>query len=232
MAWNISVKPACASKASIPWLAWLLPVLFIALAFAQEAVIITDEQIARLGQQFGPVARERLTGWRSMMANPRNRALNDRQKLELVNDFMNQTRFVSDREHWGKEDYWATPIEFLSTNGGDCEDFSIAKYFTLRALGVADEKLQITYVKEIRVFKEAHMVLAYFATADAEPLILDNINKTIQLASLRTDLVPVYSFNGSGLWLAKQQQGRGQSVGSSDRIGHWKDLQSRMKSAS
>ena len=226
------MKPACASKASIPWLAWLLPALFIALAFAQEAVIITDEQIARLGQQFGPVARERLTGWRSMMANPRNRALNDRQKLELVNDFMNQTRFVSDREHWGKEDYWATPIEFLSTNGGDCEDFSIAKYFTLRALGVADEKLQITYVKEIRVFKEAHMVLAYFATADAEPLILDNINKTIQLASLRTDLVPVYSFNGSGLWLAKQQQGRGQSVGSSDRIGHWKDLQSRMKSAS
>ena len=226
------MKPARASKASIPWLAWLLPVLFIALAFAQEAVIITDEQIARLGQQFGPVARERLTGWRSMMANPRNRALNDRQKLELVNDFMNQTRFVSDREHWGKEDYWATPIEFLSTNGGDCEDFSIAKYFTLRALGVADEKLQITYVKEIRVFKEAHMVLAYFTTADAEPLILDNINKTIQLASLRTDLVPVYSFNGSGLWLAKQQQGRGQSVGSSDRIGHWKDLQSRMKSAS
>ena len=95
-----------------------------------------------------------------------------------------------------------------------------------------DEKLQITYVKEIKVYNEAHMVLAYFATQDAEPLILDNINKTIQPASTRTDLVPVYSFNGSGLWLAKQQQGRGQSVGSSDRIGHWKDLQTRMKNAS
>ena len=218
-------------RASIPWLAWLLPALLIAFAFAQEVVVITDAQIAKLAESFGPVARERLTSWRTLMNNPKNRALNERQKLELVNDFMNRTTFKSDREHWGKEDYWATPVEFLSTNGGDCEDFSIAKYFTLRAIGVADDKLQITYVKEIKVYNEAHMVLAYFATADAEPLILDNINKAIQPASTRTDLIPVYSFNGSGLWLAKEQTGRGQSVGSSDRIGHWKDLQIRMKSA-
>ncbi len=218
-------------RASIPWLAWLLPALLIAFAFAQEVVVITDAQIGKLAESFGPVARERLTSWRTLMNNPKNRVLNDRQKLELVNDFMNRTTFKSDREHWGKEDYWATPVEFLSTNGGDCEDFSIAKYFTLRAIGVADDKLQITYVKEIKVYNEAHMVLAYFATADAEPLILDNINKAIQPASTRTDLIPVYSFNGSGLWLAKEQTGRGQSVGSSDRIGHWKDLQTRMKSA-
>ena len=219
------------SRARIPWLAWLVPALVIALAFAQEVVTITDAQIARLAQSFGPIARERLTGWRGIMSNPRNRTLSDRQKLELVNDFMNHTPFKSDREHWGKEDYWATPIEFLSTNGGDCEDYSIAKYFTLRALGVADDKLQITYGKEIKVYNEAHMVLAYFTDPDAEPVILDNINKTIQQASLRTDLVPVYSFNGSGLWLAKEQAGRGQSVGSADRIGHWKDLQGRMRSA-
>lgn len=219
------------TRAPVPWLAWLVPALVVALAFAQEVVTITDAQIAKLAQSFGPVAKERLTGWRSLMNSAKNRSLPERQKLELVNDFMNLTRFVSDREHWGKEDYWATPIEFLSTNGGDCEDFSIAKYFTLRALGVPDEKLQITYVKEIRIYNEAHMVLAYFATPDAEPVILDNINKSIRPASERTDLVPVYSFNGSGLWLAKEQQGRGQSVGSSDRIGHWKDLQGRMRSS-
>ena len=219
------------SRYPISWLAWLLSALSIALAFAQEVVTITDEQIAKLATTFGPVAKERLTNWRGIMTNPKNRGLAERQKLELVNDFMNKTPFVSDQEHWGKEDYWATPVEFLSTNGGDCEDFSIAKYFTLRALGVSDDKLQITYVKEIVIYKQAHMVLAYFATPDAEPVILDNINKTIQPASTRTDLVPVYSFNGSGLWLAKQQQGRGQSAGSSDRIGQWKDLQTRMKGA-
>ena len=99
-----------------------------------------------------------------------------------------------------------------------------------KELGVPVKRLRITYVRAVRI-QEPHMVLAYFATPDAEPVILDNINKTIQPASNRGDLVPVYSFNGSGLWLAKQQQGRGQSAGSSDRIGHWKDLQNRMKGA-
>jgi predicted transglutaminase-like cysteine proteinase len=198
---------------------------------AAELVVITDAQIARLAQQFGPVAKDRLTGWREILTNPKHKKLPEGGKLELVNDFMNRTRFLNDIDHWGKEDYWATPIEFLSTDGGDCEDFSIAKYFTLRALGVSDDKLRITYVKELVIYNQAHMVLAYFTTPDAEPLVLDNINKTIQPASTRTDLLPVYSFNGSGLWLAKEQTGRGQQVGGSDRIGHWRDLQSRMRSA-
>jgi predicted transglutaminase-like cysteine proteinase len=200
-------------------------------ALAQELVVITDAQIAQLAQNFGPVAKNRLTAWRNVLTAPKNKQLPERQKLELVNDFMNQTPFISDLQHWGKTDYWATPVEFLSTNGGDCEDFSIAKYFTLRALGVADDKLRITYVKELVQYKEAHMVLAYFPNADDEPLVLDNINKSILPASARTDLQPVYSFNGSGLWLAKENAGRQQSVGSSDRIGHWKDLQSRLRGA-
>lgn len=226
------MKTNTKNRAPLLRLARLLLAVVIGLAapaYAQEIATLSDAQIARLTQQFGTVARDRLTNWRNLVSNPRNRALSDRQKLELVNDFMNLTPFKSDMEHWGKVDYWASPVEFLSTNGGDCEDFSIAKYFTLRALGVADEKLQITYVKELRIYNEAHMVLAYFATPDAEPVILDNINKSILPASARTDLLPVYSFNGSGLWLAKEQTGRGQSVGSSDRISLWRDLLSRMR---
>ena len=211
----------------------LLALLALSLAaFAVELDTITDPQIGKLAQQFGPIAKSRLTDGRSLVTTPKNKALQqEREKLELVNDFMNRTPFLSDLQHWGKEDYWATPVEFLSTNGGDCEDFSIAKYFALRSLGVPDEKLRITYVKEVVVYNEAHMVLAYFPAPDAEPLVLDNINKTIRPASTRTDLVPVYSFNGSGLWLAKDQTGRGQSVGGSDRIGHWKDVQSRLRAA-
>ncbi len=214
------------------WLQLLLVVaLPMAVVLAAELTsVITDAQIAKLAGNFGPVARQRLTGWRDIVANSKYKSLPERQKLELVNDFMNQVPFISDAEHWGKEDYWATPIEFLSTNGGDCEDFSIAKYFTLRSIGVPEERLAITYVKEIVQYNQAHMVLAYFATPDAEPLILDNINKSIQPASRRSDLIPVYSFNGSGLWLAKEQAGRGQSVGGSDRIGHWRDLRARMSS--
>jgi len=208
--------------------------LLVALAaLAQDvAVGITEAQIAKLAAQFGPIAKSRLTGWRDMLTNPKYKALPENEKLRTVNDFMNLTQFVDDIKHWGKEDYWATPIEFLSTDGGDCEDFSIAKYFTLRSLGVPDDRLRITYVKETVIYNQAHMVLAYFPTPDAEPLVLDNINPTILPASRRTDLVPVYSFNGSNLWLAKEQTGRGQSVGSSDRIGHWRDLQARLRAAS
>lgn len=200
-------------------------------ALAQELVVITDAQIAKLAQSFGPVAKTRLTGWRDILTQPKYKKLPERQKLEVVNDFMNQTPFIDDIVHWGKTDYWATPVEFLSTNGGDCEDFSIAKYFTLRHLGVSDDKLRITHVKEVVQYNQAHMVLAYFPTLDDEPLVLDNINKSILAASARTDLIPVYSFNGSGLWAAKEQSGRAQSVGSADRIGHWRDLQSRLRGA-
>ena len=216
---------------------WLLRWARVALlavslaALAQELVVITDAQIAKLAQSFGPVAKSRLTGWRDILTQAKYKKLPERQKLELVNDFMNQTPFLSDIQHWGKTDYWATPVEFLSTNGGDCEDYSIAKYFTLRAIGVSDDKLRITYVKEIVQFNEAHMVLAYFPNADDEPMVLDNINRSILPASARTDLLPVYSFNGSGLWLAKDQTGRGQSVGGSDRIGHWKNVQARLRAA-
>lgn len=214
------------------WIRVFVLLASIALAaLAAELVVITDAQIARLAQQFGPVAKERLTGWREILINPKYKKLSEREKLELVNNFMNRTQFIDDIVHWGKEDYWATPVEFLSTDAGDCEDFSIAKYFTLRTLGVPDEKLRITYVKELVIYNQAHMVLAYFPTPDAEPLVLDNINKTIQPASTRTDLLPVYSFNGSGLWLAKEQTGRAQQVGGSDRIGHWRDLQARMRGA-
>lgn len=214
------------------WLAWLWPTFFIAFAFSQEVLMtVSEKKITELSQIFGPIARQRLTAWRTMMTSPENLSLSDRKKLEVVNDFMNQTPFVSDLEQWGKEDYWALPVEFLSTNGGDGEDFAIAKYFTLRALGVPDEKLQITYVKETKVYKQAHMVLAYYENPDAEPLILDNFEKVLQPASARPDLVPVYSFNGTSLWQAKERQGRGQPDGSADSIPQWKDIKRRMKAA-
>jgi predicted transglutaminase-like cysteine proteinase len=132
-------------------------------------------------------------------------------------------------EHWGKEDYWATPIEMLATSGADCEDFAIGKYFTLVQMGVPIKKLQITYVKarNWNPINQAHMVLAYYSSPEAVPVILDNLIPDIKSASLRKDLTPVYSFNGEGLWLAKER-GLGKNVGGSNRIKLWTDLSSRM----
>jgi predicted transglutaminase-like cysteine proteinase len=118
----------------------------------------------------------------------------------------------------------------LASNGGDCEDFSIAKYFTLAALGVSIDKLKITYVKArtANAAGEAHMVLAYYAAPAAIPSVLDNLIPEIKPANLRPDLTPVYSFNGDGLWLAKER-GEGKAVtGGSGNIGFWRELKARM----
>ncbi|MGK2942508.1 MAG: transglutaminase-like cysteine peptidase, partial [Immundisolibacter sp.] len=122
---------------------------------------------------------------------------------------------------------WATPVEFLAKGAGDCEDFAIAKYFSLVEMGVSSARLQITYVKAHKL-NQAHMVLAYYATPASDPRVLDNLVPDILPGSARSDLTPVYSFNGRGLWIAKAR-GNSRRVGSATRIGPWRDLVIRMK---
>jgi len=147
-------------------------------------------------------------------------------KIKKVNDLINQAEFIYDAPQWGKGDYWATPHEILETNRGDCEDFSIAKYYTLKQMGVAEHKLRLVYVKSLTL-EQAHMVLAYFPTIDSDPLILDSLQPDILPATQRKDLVPVYSFNGNGVWLANERV-HGRFLGSADRLSHWKNLRQKM----
>lgn len=202
-------------------LATFMFAISISMVYAFE---LGDELLNFIETKYGISARERLETWQDIANAPADLTINE--KLNRVNQFFNKAHFKSDWQHWGKEDYWATPVELLATNGGDCEDYSIAKYFTLKTMGVSVEKLRITYVKAIRL-NQAHMILAYYETPEAEPLILDNLIGDIRLASKRPDLVPVYSFNGDGLWLSKQR-GQGKKIGDSDKLSRWVDLNSRL----
>ena len=150
-----------------------------------------------------------------------------KKKLVRVNDFFNQQiQFVEDNELWGLSNYWATPLELLAQGAGDCEDYSIAKYFTLKELGVPESKMRITYVKAVEL-NQAHMVLTYFTSPGAEPFVLDNLIPVIKPASKRQDLFPVYSFNGVGLWVSKKH-GFSERVGDSGRLNLWAQLKKRM----
>ncbi|OGQ94778.1 MAG: sulfate adenylyltransferase [Deltaproteobacteria bacterium RIFOXYD12_FULL_57_12] len=190
-----------------------------------EKFSLDKEILDKAESTYGAAARTALLDWQSLIREDKSNS--DLEKLEKVNQFFDsRMEFVNDIDHWGKEDYWATPVEFLSSQGGDCEDFSLAKYFTLKAMGVAEGKLNLMYVKALR-FNQHHMVLIYFSAPGAEPLILDNLITLIKPASERTDLMPIYSFNGTGLWLAKQRE-RGKLVGGSDRLKLWQDLLQRM----
>jgi len=187
--------------------------------------VVTPQEIKKTQAKYGSSAANRLVQWQELIDKNQNESEQD--KLKLVNDFFNRVRFVDDIIHWKKKDYWATPLELLATDAGDCEDYSIAKYFTLKALGVPENKLYITYVKAIRL-NQAHMVLTYFETPKSIPLVLDNINKRILKATKRRDLVPIYSFNGDGLWLAKQR-GKGRSVkGGTSKLKNWNNLLKRL----
>lgn len=146
------------------------------------------------------------------------------EQLREVNRFYNQFEYREDHIQWGVQDYWATPGEFLGTHQGDCEDFVIAKYFSLRKLGVPDERLYLTYVKALRQ-NVAHMVLSYFETPSSVPLILDNYNPLIVTADKRKDLLPVYSFNAKSLFLTNASAGLGQSLPTNKiKNSKWKKL--------
>ena len=147
--------------------------------------------------------------------------------LKKTNDFYNQVPYFTDLEHWGVDDYWATPVELVASFGGDCEDYAIAKYMTLKDLGIPIERLRITYVRAIKI-GETHMVLAYYPTPDADPWILDNLIPEIKRGSERTDLIPVYSFNDDDLWLANGTARRG----GASTVRLWRDVIEKMEKES
>jgi predicted transglutaminase-like cysteine proteinase len=210
-----------------------LAVLLGGVLSAEEILLhLSDAVLASAERKYGVAARTRLIDWTTLLSSGKKKS--DDEKLRLVNQFFNQIPFISDSEQWSSRDYWATPVELLASNGGDCEDYAIAKYFSLLALGFPVEKLRITYVKALRQPRgeEAHMVLTYYPKANSTPLVLDNLDKEIRLASVRTDLLPIYSFNGAGLWLAKER-GSGRpgdqgQIGSPGQISLWKEMMSRM----
>ncbi|MDB1125656.1 transglutaminase-like cysteine peptidase [Vibrio algarum] len=204
-------------------------ILLILLSFSMTSVALnTEEQrwVDAVSKTYGPRAGKRTETWRSELEKLKNQP--ESSKLAGVNSFFNQLNFVNDIDLWAKNDYWATPLEFIGSNAGDCEDFTIAKYFSLLELGVSDKKLRLVYVKAIEL-NQFHMVLAYYEKSSSVPVILDNINPVIKPATERRDLLPIYSFNGKNLWLMKEKAS-GQLAGTSSRLSLWNDLRSRNKS--
>jgi len=186
--------------------------------------LFSVEMVQWVRANYGDQAVSRMQAWQQLIA--RQQTLSEMEKLDRVNRFFNQLRYRSDLSIWGRSDYWATPLEALAQGDADCEDYSIAKYFTLREMGVAEERMRIMYVKALNL-DQAHMVLAYYADEGAVPLLLDNLKREILPADQRDDLAPVYSFNGEGLWLAKQR-GHGERLGSSSRLSLWQEMRARM----
>ena len=218
--------------ASRPKLRWMLRRLAFAMLLGTVLLggLHADWDFSLISRKaealYGPLGqgKERIDAWQRLLATQKQ--LSEVQRLQVVNQFFNhQIRYAEDIDVWHVEDYWATPIEMLWKGQGDCEDYAIAKYFSLRHLGIPADKLRITYVKAL-VQNRAHMVLTYYSSPQAMPLVLDSLMDEIKFANQRQDLLPVYSFNAEGLWLTG---GAGdKKVGDSKRLSRWQDVLTKM----
>ena len=179
------------------------------------------QRMAQAAQRIGPRAVAALPALQAMLHH--SAGLDDEAQLAAVNSFFNRRIvFAEDLDVWGQVDHWASPMEALAQGRGDCEDYAIGKYFSLLALGMPAARLRLVYVRaQMGAESRAHMVLAYYAQARAEPLILDNLISELRPASRRPDLHPVFSFNSEGLW-----EGVGaQSAGDPQvRLSRWREV--------
>lgn len=189
-----------------------------------------DRMVLLASQRYGDAGASSVTAWRNLLTTTTGQS--DSVKLKRVNDFFNRrTRFREDRDIWGVEDYWASPLEVLGRAEGDCEDFAIAKYMTLKLMGVSSDKMRLAYVKARlggpqSSIVQAHMVLSYYPAPEDEPLILDNLISDIRPASRRPDLTTVFGFNTEGLWVGGATPRAGASP---QRLSKWQAVLVRMR---
>jgi len=215
-----------------PWARFLALLLAGLLAWQPSTALDYPAMAETVAQRWGAEGTNRLKSWKGMLQEGSRPDSSELERLKLVNTFFNKNiRFGTDPEVWGQEDYWATPMETLGRGSGDCEDFAIAKYFSLLALGVPEPKLRFVYVRALlqqgqALRVEPHMVLAYYKSPGAEPLVLDNLASIIAIASQRSDLTPVYSFNQEGYFNGVLRT----ALSKGTRLSRWEDLLLRVTS--
>jgi len=203
-----------------PWLAVVLALLLL------PSNALDTQRLLQSAQKMGAAALVRTQALIEEMQS--ERGADELDKLKSMNVFFNrQVQFESDSENWGMVDYWTSPMELLNRGIGDCEDYAIAKYFSLIAMGVSPAKMRMVYVRaQVGGSVQAHMVLAYYPEPAAEPLILDNLITDMRPASRRPDLAPVFSFNAEGLWQGVGESTAGDPVA---RLSRWREVLAKAK---
>ncbi len=165
-----------------------------------------------------------------LMQELRQQGVTEKEKVVAVNTFFNHMPRGLDETVWGRKDYWATPAELFQKRRGDCEDVAIAKYFTLRKLGITDSHLRLAYGKIADLQQgtiEPHMVLIYMPGSHARPLVLDSLNQHLLTVPERQDLILEFTFNVESLW-RWQDHSPSVLVGKADTLKPWRKLLKRL----
>ncbi len=144
--------------------------------------------------------RNRINDYREFVKLEQNSAIE--RKLCRVNFYINQILPELDCITCDDGDYWMSPKEFLIIGKGDCEDYAIAKYFTLIELDIDKRDLYLSIVK-VEGSSNYHMVLLYNKDRNSEILVLDNLSFRVLPLGARRDLTPLVAMNEFGYFSIK-----------------------------
>jgi len=211
-----------------------IAVLMMLMLFCFSCIFAAGYDFDKLGtlakQRYGEEAQKDIEDLQQLVSQLKTAP--EAEKLRKINDFFNKKMlFADDIDIWGQADYWSSPLESIGRQAGDCEDFSIAKYMFLKAANIPNSKLRLTYVRARlnnggQKSVKAHMVLSYYSTPQAEPLILDNLVAVIYPASERKDLSPIFSFNDKGIWVGNNLNPKDDAQ---SHLSKWRDVLLRMQ---
>lgn len=137
-------------------------------------------------------------GWKELIAELQGKDL--QTQLREVHRVFNAKPYILDINNWGEEDYWATPYQFIKKDG-DCEDYAIAKYMALKALGVPIEDMRVVALQDLNL-KLGHAVLVVYV--GDEVLMLDNQISSVVPANSVRHYLPIFSINETGWWLHRR----------------------------
>lgn len=174
-----------------------------------------DEKVfIHVQETYGPRAEKRMRFLHNMIIE--NQDLGVDEKLKLVNTTMNKLPWIADARLWKQSDYWASPLETITTFGGDCEDIAIVKWVVLNHMGISAKHLRLAVVK-IKRSSERHMVLLYLPDPDLSlekqtPLVLDNYVKEIKPGNERRDLLSIYLMDAQGTLVLVADDGKKREI--------------------
>lgn len=132
--------------------------------------------------------------WQQLIAGLRGKSA--KAQLRAVNKYANKARYVQDPINWGVKDYWESPGQFFS-KFGDCEDYAIVKFITLRQLGFGNDKLRIVVVQDLDL-RIAHAILAVYLKG--KTYVLDNqMTMVVEDRRIR-HYKPIFSLNEDAWW--------------------------------
>lgn len=136
-----------------------------------------------------------MDNWRSFLAFLKDKPV-DRQIAE-INSYMNKSPYITDIVNWHVPDYWESIRQFFSRDG-DCEDYAIAKYLSLKELGFDTDKMRIVVVQDTSL-NVPHALLV--VTYRGKRLILDNQIPYVAREKAVLHYRPFYSINEHAWWL-------------------------------